>query len=84
MALYDYKCDKCGIFELAQSINDKPLSECPRCGGKIKRLISSSGIVFKGSGFYSTDHRQDKPKEAAKPEAAKPETAKPAEKKPKA
>ena len=59
MAHYDYKCPKCGVFELEQSIKDKPLDKCTKCGGKVKRLISSSGVVFKGKGFHSTDYRKD-------------------------
>jgi putative FmdB family regulatory protein len=67
MALYDYKCSNCGIFEVEQSVKDKPLTKCPKCHGPVKRVISSSGIVFKGSGFHVNDYRKDKPKEESKP-----------------
>ncbi|MFA5156001.1 MAG: FmdB family zinc ribbon protein [Candidatus Omnitrophota bacterium] len=61
MPTYDYECTKCGhTFEAFQGMNDKPLSKCPKCGKKVKRLIGSgSGIIFKGSGFYATDYRKD-------------------------
>lgn len=59
MALYDYRCPKCGVFELEQSIHEKPHTQCPKCGSDVKRLISASGVVFKGSGFYVNDYKKD-------------------------
>lgn len=66
MPIYNYKCDNCGSnFEIKQSINDKPLEECPSSlcmnenneRGKIHRVISKNiGLVFNGSGFYLTDY----------------------------
>lgn len=79
MAHYDYRCEKCGVFEVEQSIKDEPLKSCPKCHGIVKRLISSSGIVFKGSGFYITDSRKDKSSEGTKP-AEKPKVEKKSEK----
>jgi putative FmdB family regulatory protein len=61
MPTYEYKCLKCGhVFEVFQKITDKPLGVCPACHKKkVKRLIGAgSGIIFKGSGFYSTDYRK--------------------------
>ncbi len=60
MPTYDYKCQKCGHrFELFQTMSAKPLTKCPECEGKVKRLIGSgSGIIFKGSGFYCTDYKK--------------------------
>jgi putative FmdB family regulatory protein len=57
---YDYQCDKCGDhFEKFQSMKDEPLKTCPKCGGKVHRLIGSGGgIIFKGSGFYETDYKK--------------------------
>lgn len=71
MPTYEYECTKCGHhFDAFQKINDKTLDKCPRCNGKVKRLISAgAGIIFKGSGFYSTDYKnkslkdRDLPKE---------------------
>ena len=56
MPIYDYKCEKCGGFDKKQRITEDALTECPTCGGAVHRLISKNvGIVFKGSGFYTTD-----------------------------
>jgi len=61
MPIYEYQCQKCKRrHEASQSITAKALSKCPqpKCGGRLKRLISSgSGFLFKGSGFYITDYR---------------------------
>jgi putative FmdB family regulatory protein len=58
MPTYQYKCTKCDHeFEARQRMTDDPLSECPVCGGKVRRVVGSVGIVFKGKGFYVTDHR---------------------------
>ena len=57
MPIYEYQCDGCAYrFEVKQSIKDDPLSTCERCGKAIRRLISSPGIMFKGSGWYVTDY----------------------------
>jgi len=82
MPTYEYVCDKCGLeFEKFQSIAAKPLAECPQdlCAqkkwghGKVKRKIGAgAGLIFKGSGFYITDYRSDKYKEAAKKDTAAP------------
>ena len=63
MPTYDYECTDCGhTFEYFQSMSDDPLSVCPECGGKVKRLIGGGlGIIFKGSGFYVTDNRSTNP-----------------------
>jgi putative FmdB family regulatory protein len=56
---YEYACTACGErTEAKQSFHDAPLEECPVCGGKLRKLYSPVGIVFKGSGFYSTDARK--------------------------
>lgn len=61
MPVYDYKCDKCGHFDKMQRITEPALSKCPTCGGPVERLISKNiGVVFKGSGFYTTDHERPK------------------------
>jgi putative FmdB family regulatory protein len=57
MPLYEYQCDSCGArFERIQKFSDPPVSECPTCGGPVRKLISSPAIQFKGSGFYITDY----------------------------
>ncbi|HEV2756518.1 MAG TPA: zinc ribbon domain-containing protein [Actinomycetota bacterium] len=56
MPIYEYACTSCGErTEAKQSFDDPPLEDCPHCGGKLRKLFSPVGIVFKGSGFYSTD-----------------------------
>ena len=62
MPTYDYRCQSCGHeFEAFQKISDTPLSKCPVCGKKVERLIGGGlGVIFKGSGFYSTDHKKSK------------------------
>ena len=80
MPTYEYICEKCGHqFEKFQSISAKALSVCPEelCGqkrwgkGKVKRAISGgAGLLFKGSGFYITDYRSEKYKQAAKKDSA--------------
>jgi putative FmdB family regulatory protein len=55
---YQYACTACGHqLEAVQSFSDDPLTECPVCEGRLRKLFSSVGIVFKGSGFYRTDSR---------------------------
>jgi len=55
---YEYACKACGEpHEAVQSFHDAPLTECPHCGGELRKVFSSVGVVFKGSGFYRTDSR---------------------------
>ena len=56
MPIYEYACTACGErTEAKQSFDDPPLETCEICGGKLRKLYSPVGVVFKGSGFYSTD-----------------------------
>ncbi len=59
MPTYAYGCQNCGSeFERVQKFTDKPVSKCPVCGkGPVRRLLQPAAIVFKGSGWYATDHR---------------------------
>jgi putative FmdB family regulatory protein len=68
MPTYEYQCAKCRKrHEAFQSITAKPLSKCPKCGGRLKRLLGSgSGFLFKGSGFYITDYRSKSYQDAKK------------------
>src|SRR5437762_12308780 len=80
MPTYEYMCEKCGHqFDKFQPIADKPLAVCPEdlCHqrkwgkGKVRKLVSAgAGLIFKGSGFYITDYRSEKYKEAAKKDSA--------------
>ena len=59
MPIYGYKCDQCGHqLEVLQSLSAEPLRICPECGGPLRKLLYPAGIVFKGSGFYSTDYKR--------------------------
>ncbi len=74
MPIYEYQCESCASrFEVKQSIKDAPLTTCERCGQSLHRLISSPGIMFKGSGWYVTDY-SNKLKPPSEGEKA-PETA---------
>ncbi|MET8906647.1 FmdB family zinc ribbon protein [Micromonospora sp. NPDC004551] len=58
MPTYQYACTACGHqLEAVQSFSDAPLTECPACEGRLRKVFNSVGIVFKGSGFYRTDSR---------------------------
>ena len=58
MPTYEYACRQCGEhLEVVQSFRDDPLSECPACGGALRKVFGAIGIAFKGSGFYKTDSR---------------------------
>jgi putative FmdB family regulatory protein len=93
MPTYTYRCQSCGVqFEKVQKFDDKPLTRCPECRkGAVKRVFQPAAIVFKGSGWYATDHRsasgqsasRAKGDEATKSdgEATKPEKANKPEKK---
>ena len=59
MPTYQYACTECGhAFEAVQSFSDDALTECPACTGRLRKVFSSVGIVFKGTGFYRNDSRE--------------------------
>jgi len=59
MPTYEYACKECGEHvEVVQSFKDEPLTECPSCGGPLRKVFAPVGIVLKGSGFYKTDNRK--------------------------
>lgn len=79
MPIYGYHCDSCSHeFEILQSMTAAPLTACPECGGRLRKLLYPVGVQFKGAGFYTTDYRDGgKAKAEAKPDGqgdAKPET----------
>lgn len=58
MPTYEYACTACGHrLEAVQKFSDEPLTECPECGGALRKVYGAVGIVLKGSGFYKTDSR---------------------------
>jgi putative FmdB family regulatory protein len=75
MPLYSYRCDNCGVqFEQRQHFTDAPLTRCPECGEEaLRKLFQPVGVVFKGSGFYATDHRSPSGQSSSK-KAEKAET----------
>ena len=87
MPLHEYKCSECGtVFEVLQKVSDPPLKKCIKCGGPVNKLISSSSIQFKGSGWYVTDYAPKKDLLPAAEKKASPKTqespaSKPAEQK---
>lgn len=61
MPLYAYECRECGVrFDRRQGFDEEPIKLCPECEGEVHRLIQPAQIVFKGSGFYSTDHKSSR------------------------
>lgn len=59
MPVYIYRCENCGVqFEKHQSFHDDPLKKCPDCAhDSLRKVLTPAGIVFKGSGWYATDHK---------------------------
>lgn len=67
MPIYEYGCTKCGKHhEVMQKITEKPLTKCPDCGGTLKKKISNTSFVLKGTGWYVTDYASDKKKSEQK------------------
>jgi putative FmdB family regulatory protein len=66
MPVYQYLCPKCNLkFELKQSFSDESIVACPKCQNGAQRLFSPVPVIFKGSGFYSTDNRKSEPESAS-------------------
>ncbi|TWF76631.1 putative FmdB family regulatory protein [Pseudonocardia hierapolitana] len=77
MPTYQYACTACDHrFEAVQSFTDASLTECPACSGNLRKVFSSVGIVFKGSGFYRTDSRSGGGGVAANSDSAKSDSGK--------
>ena len=77
MPVYTYRCENCGVqFDQTQKFSDPVLTKCPECGKKsLRKVYTPVGIVFKGSGFYATDHRSPSgaPRTTSRSEEAKAE-----------
>jgi len=74
MPLYEYQCTACKErAEILQRASDPPYSHCPKCGGDMKKLISSPAIQFKGSGFYKTDYASTSTKSGSSEKSEKSE-----------
>lgn len=60
MPTYAYRCTECDhAFDVRQEFSDASLTECPECGGKLRKVFGKLGVTFSGSGFYRTDSRSD-------------------------
>ena len=76
MPTYSYRCTECdNAFDIHQEFTDKTLTECPVCGGKLRKVFSAVGVTFKGSGFYRTDSRTKTDGHGGKRKHPKPETS---------
>ncbi len=76
MPLYEYQCTQCGErSEILQRVSDPPYTHCPKCGGEVKKLISSPAIQFKGSGFYKTDYASTSTAKSGEKSETKSESA---------
>jgi putative FmdB family regulatory protein len=78
MPVYTYRCHNCGVqFDRRQNFDDKPLTRCPECGKEaLRKVYLPVGIVFKGSGFYATDHRSPSGQRTTKKSDSKSEQMK--------
>ncbi|MFF6803488.1 FmdB family zinc ribbon protein [Streptomyces sp. NPDC012616] len=76
MPTYQYQCTECGEgLEAVQKFTDDALTECPDCGGRLKKVFSAVGIVFKGSGFYRNDSRGSSSSSSPASSSSKPATS---------
>jgi putative FmdB family regulatory protein len=74
MPTYEYQCKSCGTHhDVVQKFGDDPLTECPSCGGPLRKVFGAVGVVFKGSGFYKTDSRTASKKSEKSDKAEKTE-----------
>lgn len=72
MPFYDYHCEKCNkTFEVFQNMTEKPIRTCKFCSGKVQKVISAPGVIFKGAGWYITDYPSNDRKEAMEAERKK-------------
>ncbi len=87
MPLYPYRCIECGHrFEKIQSFSAKPLTECPKCGGALERLLTAPGLKFVGAGWYANDYglnaatgvASESPEKKPEPKAADAKSSSPA------
>lgn len=78
MPVYEYLCSSCGkTYEFTQRFSDKPIKACPECKGSLKKLISNTSFILKGSGWYKTDYPPTGRTDAIKTEKAETAPEKP-------
>jgi putative FmdB family regulatory protein len=78
MPIYEYKCNKCGVFEAMQGIKEAPLRKCPTCKSKVERQISRGSFILKGSGWYATDYAKKSTPSSAESDSSASSSATPA------
>ncbi|WP_329132796.1 FmdB family transcriptional regulator [Streptomyces sp. NBC_01476] len=82
MPTYQYQCTECGeALEAVQKFSDDALTECPNCAGRLRKVFSAVGVVFKGSGFYRTDSRGSSSSSAPAAKSSSGSESKPSESK---
>ena len=74
MPIYEYKCNKCGVFEAMQGIKEAPLKKCPTCKSKVERQMSRGSFILKGSGWYATDYAKKSTPSSTESDSAAPAT----------
>ncbi len=81
MPTYEYECCECpNRFEVFQKMTEEHLKDCPKCKGEVRRLVGiGSGVIYKGSGFYTTEYRSDSYKKREKEDQEKTTTSTPTE-----
>ena len=71
MPIYEYRCTACQhTFEVMQRFSDPPVKKCPKCKGKVEKLLSAPGLLFKGTGWYVTDYSDSRKKSMEKEKSA--------------
>ncbi|MGH7855220.1 MAG: FmdB family zinc ribbon protein [Candidatus Binatia bacterium] len=76
MPIYEYQCQKCGTFEATQRITEKPLTKCPTCKNKVRKLISNTSFQLKGTGWYITDYARKGKSDDGKSDSSKSDSSK--------
>ena len=76
MPIYGYRCRNCGHeFEILQKMSDAPLKTCPKCSGELAKILYPVGVIYKGSGYYSTDYKSGKASSSAAGNGAKSDSS---------
>lgn len=76
MPIYGYRCRSCGNeLEVLQKMSDPPLKTCPKCSGELTKILYPVGVIYKGSGYYSTDYKSGKASSSAAANGAKSDSS---------
>src|ERR1700741_2870916 len=74
MRIYEYQCNKCGVFEAIQGIKEPSLKKCPTCKSKVERQMSRGSFILKGSGWYASDYAKKSTPSSTDSDSAAPAT----------